>query len=124
MTYQQCEVPLGQTTVRCCRCYSDYWKFLKGQKTAHIAFDYSIEKAFFYRKYFNEEGILYHFCINCLYELTATVPMVLISFEIQTKVCGLCLWRFKQNRIPLGEVCSACVDAVLQHIGSRFFEHV
>ena len=53
---------------------AEYWKELKEKAKPYVPFDYSIEKVFTYRKYFANDNLLYHFCINCLYEVINNIP--------------------------------------------------
>ena len=73
--YRDCVIPLSNTTVKSCKCYVEYWKLLKQLKIPFCQFDYALEKAFTYRKYFADDKVLYHFCINCLHEVITNIPM-------------------------------------------------
>lgn len=119
--YQQCYIPLSSTCVKSCRCYGEYWKSLKAKNVEYVEFDYSIEKAFSYRKYFEEDAILYHFCINCLHEIAVTIPITVINFEIYLRKRGLCIHKFKNNALTLGDVCGKCVNLIIDRFSSEFF---
>ena len=119
--YQHCYIPLSSTCVKSCKCYVEYWKSLKGKNVEYAEFDYSIEKAFSYRKYFEEDAILYHFCINCLHEIAVTIPITVINFEIYLRKRGLCIHKFKNNALTLGDVCGKCVNLIIDRFSSEFF---
>ena len=119
--YQQYYIPLSSTCVKSCRCYEEYWKSLKAKTVEYVEFDYSIEKAFSYRKYFEEDAILYHFCINCLHEIAVTIPITVINFEIYLRKRGLCIHKFKNNALTLGDVCGKCVNLIIDRFSSEFF---
>ena len=118
--YQSFFVPMGNTTVKTCRCYQNYWKQLKLSTSPIIEFNYAIERSFSYRKYFSHEGLLYHFCINCLYDIACSIPIKIIEFEMQKGHMG-CIFKFRHNGISLGESCSACVNYLIRHYSGMFF---
>ena len=119
--YRDCVIPLSNTTVRCCKCYVEYWKQLKEAKITFCEFNYSLEKAFTYRKYFENDKILYHFCINCLHEVISNIPMRIFEFELMMKNRGGCIYMYKNNQISLGECCSICINFVILRFTSCFF---
>ena len=50
-----CLIPLKDFSVKCCKCYVDYWKSLRhsnDNKSSIIDYDYSIEKVKSFRKFF------------------------------------------------------------------------
>ena len=51
------------------------WIQLKDLSFPVVEFDYSVEKAFSYRKYFPHDRMLFHFCINCLNEIVNSIPL-------------------------------------------------
>ena len=119
--YQDCCIPLSDTVVKRCKCYVEYWKRLKERKNPFVQFDYSIEKAFTYRKYFKDDNLLYHFCINCLHEVTMNILMNIIQFEVFMRRRAACIFKFKQNSIPLGEVCCVCINLIVHCFSCNFF---
>ena len=50
----QCEslILMKITTIKSCKCYTEYWKKMKMSTFSYVEFNYSIEKTFSYRKYF------------------------------------------------------------------------
>ena len=122
--YQHCHIQLSSTWVRSCRCYEQYWKSLKAANVQYVQFDYSIEKAFSYRKYFHEDAVLYHFCINCLHQITTAIPTIVINWEIFLRKRGLCVHKFKNNTLPLGEVCTNCVNLIVGRFGGDFLINI
>ena len=73
----QCEslIPLKITTIKSCKCYTDYWKTMKMSTFPYVEFNYSIEKTFSYRKYFYRQDLFYHFCdfTTVSYDLRFTI---------------------------------------------------
>ena len=66
----QCEFFLLKiTTIKSCKCYTEYWKTMKMSTIPFVEFDYSSEKTFSYRKYFYHQDLFYHVCINCFFEI-------------------------------------------------------
>ena len=119
--YKECFIPLTNTTIKSCKCYAKYWKELRGKKNPFLQLDYSVEKAFTYRKYFGDDKILYHFCINCLHEIIANVPMRIFEFELTMKGRAGCIFKYKHNSIPLAECCCSCINFVIHRFSSNFF---
>ena len=111
--YKHCLIPLSSTGVKSCRCYKDYWKPLRAANVPYVQFDYSIEKAFSYRKYFDEDAILYHFCINCLHQIVIAIPTTVINMEIFLRKRGLCIHKVKNNTFTLGEMCTNYVNLII-----------
>ena len=118
--YKSFLVPIGNTSVKSCRCYQNYWRHLKLSTSQFIEFNYSIEKAFSYRKYFPYDGLLYHFCINCLFDVVSSIPIRIIELEMQSGHMG-CIFKFRQGSMVLGQSCTACVNYSVRHYSSMFF---
>ena len=74
-------IPMYITTVKSCRYYRDYWKAIKMSTSPYVEFNYSIEKTFCYRKYFYHQNLLYHFCINCFFDIVLSIPIKIIEYE-------------------------------------------
>ena len=85
-------IPFKDTSVKCCKCYVDYWKLLREntKKDLHFKFDYSIEKVKSFRKYFYDDKTLFHFCIDCFGRIMTTVPFSLVEFAIRFRHRGGC----------------------------------
>ena len=118
--YRIINVPLHKTVIKSCKCYEEYWKELKEKAKPYIPFDYSIEKVFTYRKYFANDNLLYHFCINCLYEVISNIPKAIIECELIIKGRLSCIFKYKLNDIPLGEICCLCVNFIIHRFSSNF----
>ena len=118
--YQSYLVPMSNTTVKTCRCYEKYWRQLKVLTFPVVEFNYAIEKSFSYRKYFPHEGLLYHFCINCLNDIVNSIPLRIIEFEMQKGHIG-CIFKVRYHCILLGQSCPACVNYIIRRYSSMFF---
>ena len=121
--YQSFLIPMENTTVKTCRCYYNYWQQLKLSTYPIVEFNYSIERSFSYRKYFFHEGLLYHFCINCLFDVVCSIPMQIMEIEMQRGHMG-CIFRFRHKTMPLGEACSACINYSIRHYSRLFFTEI
>ena len=110
-------IPIKITTVKSCRCYSEYWKTIKMSTFPYVEFNYSIEKTFSYRKYFYRQNLLYHFCINCFFEIVLSIPMEIIEHEnLKGHMCCI-----KYASMVLGECCPICVNYTIEHYSMMFF---
>ena len=118
--YQSFLVPMQITTVKSCRCYQGYWRALKMSTSPYFEFNYSIEKAFSYRKYFSQQGLLYHFCINCFFDIVSSIPMRIIEYDMLRGHMG-CIFKFRHKGMVLGECCSKCINYSVQHYSTMFF---
>ena len=122
--YEQHLIPMTETVIKSCKYYESYWVKLKELKFPVIEFDYSVEKAFSYRKYFSNDKILFHFCINCLNEIISNIPLRIIEFEITRKGNMQCIYKVKHNIMPLGQCCYSCINFVIHRYSSCFFKTV
>ena len=77
-------------SVKCCKCYVDYWKLLRinQDKKDYFMFDYSIEKVKSFRKYYCDDKTLFHFCIKCFDAILYSVPFSIVHFEINQRKRG------------------------------------
>ena len=118
----ECEslIPINITTIMSCRCYSEYWKAMKMSTFPYVEFNYSIEKTFSYRKYFYYEDLLYHFCINCFYDIVLSLPIMIIEYENLRGHMG-CL---KNQSLLLSECCPICVNYTVKHYSTMFFTRI
>ena len=98
----------------------EYWKELKDKAKPYVPFDYSIEKVFTYRKYFANDNLLYHFCINCLYDVIDHIPKAKIEVEFIINGRLSCIFNYKLNAIPLDEICCLCVNFIIHRFSSNF----
>ena len=115
----ECEslIPIDITTIMSCRCYSEYWKTIKMSTPLYVQFDYSIEKTFSYRKYFYHQNLLYHFCINCFFDIVLSIPMNIIEDENLRGYMG-CI-RYKT--MLLDDCCPMCVNYIIKYYSAMFF---
>ena len=118
--YQSFLVPMQITTVKTCRCYVNYWIQLKRSTSPYVEFNYSIEKSFSYRKYFSQQGLLYHFCINCLFDIVSSIPMRIIEYEMVRGHMG-CIFKFRHKGMALGESCRTCINYTVKYYSTMFF---
>ena len=59
--------------VTCCGCYENYWNGIRKSNETMYNFDYSIEKTKSFRKFFQQEMILFHFCDRSYFNLLLLV---------------------------------------------------
>ena len=123
MNHYESLIPMYITTVKSCRCYKKYWKAIKMLTSPYVEFDYSIEKTFSYRKYFYHQNLLYHFCINCFFDVVSSIPMRIIEHEILRGHMG-CIFKIRHKSIMLGECCPICVNYTIKHYSTMFFTTV
>ena len=97
--YQSHLIPLIDTVIKTCPCYENYWIQLKKVSFEVVEFDYRVEKAFSYRKYFPSDRMLFHFCINCLNEIISSIPFRVVEFEMCDGFIQ-CIYKTKHNIIP------------------------
>ena len=109
---------LNQTTVKSCKCYEQYWKTMKTSAFPFVEFNYSIEKTLSFRIY--RQDLLYHFCINCFYDIVLSIPMEIIEYENLKGHMGC----FKYKSMVLGEPCPMCVNYIIEYYSIMFFTTV
>ena len=115
----QCEslIPIRTTTIKSCKCYTDYWKTIKKLTFPYVEFNYSIEKTFSYRKYFYRQDLFCHFCINCFFEIVLSIPLDVIEHENLNAHMGC----FKSAKILLeNDCCPGCVNYIIEHYSTMF----
>ena len=116
----QCEslIAIRTTTIKSCKCYTEYWKTIKKITFPYVEFNYSIEKTFSYRKYFHRQDLFCHFCINCFYEVVLSIPLDVIEHENLNGHMGC----FKSEKILLeNDCCLGCVNYIIEHYSTMFF---
>ena len=116
-------IPVIDTVIKTCPCYENYWIKLRNATFEVVEFDYGVEKAFSYRKYFPSDRKLFHFCINCLNEIISSILFHVVEFEMRHGFSH-CIYKIKHNVIPVGHCCSACINFVIHRFGYRFFKTV
>ena len=108
-------------SVKCCKCYVDYWKSLRQLKGIRkIDHDSSIEKVKTYRKYYPEDKELLHFCIDCFKRVMFTIPMSVIIFEMRFHSRACCVGYFLLGEKMCDEICDTCVNFVIKIFNSDF----
>ena len=115
----QCEsiILIKKTTIKSCKCYTDYWKTIKKSTFRYVEFNYSIEKTFSCRKYFSRYDLFCHFCINCFYEVVLIIPLDVIQDENLNGHMG-CL---KSGKTLLkDDCCVTCVNYIIEHYDTLF----
>ena len=108
---------LRQTTVKSCKCYEQYWKTMKTEVFPFVEFNYSIEKTLSFRIYFSGKSCLYHFCINCFYDVVLSIPMEIIDYENLKGHMGC----FRLKSMLLGDCCQTCVYYIIEHYSMLHF---
>ena len=121
MNHYESLIPMYITTVKSCRCYKKYWKAIKMLTSPYVEFDYSIEKTFSYRKYFYRQNLLYHFCINCFFDIVLSIPMKIIEDE---NLRGHMSCIKNASMVFGGDCCTICVNYIIKHYGAMFFTTV
>ena len=102
-------------SVKCCKCYVDYWKSirkLKGSNT--VEHDSSIEKVKTFRKYFPEDKLLLYFCTECFQRVLLTIPLNDVISEVLSRSRGMCVGYFIINEKSCDEICDACTMFVVE----------
>ena len=111
------------TTVKSCRCYTEYWKSIKMSTPPYVEFDYSIEITLSYRKYFHHQNLLYHFCINCFSYVVSSISTKIIEDEILRGHIG-CIFKNRHESMALSNCCRLCVNYIIKHYSTMFFTTV
>ena len=106
---------LNQTTVKSCKCYEQYWKTMKTSAFPFVEFNYSIEKTLSFRIY--RQDLLYHFCINCFYDIVLSIPMEIIEYENLKGRMGC----FRLKSMLLGDCCQMCINDIIEHYSMMHF---
>ena len=115
----QCEslILMKITTIKSCKCYTEYWEKMKMSTFSYVEFNYSIEKTFSYRKYFYFQDLLYHVCINCFFEIVLSIPLDIIEHENLKGHMGC--FKFG-NMLLQDDCCPRCVNYILEHYSTMF----
>ena len=117
-----CLIPFKEISVKCSKCYVDYWKSLReSSKLKIIEHDYSIEKVKTYRKYFVEEKTLLHFCLDCFKTITVSIPLSGVISEMKLCSRGGCVAAVLLGDITFEEICSCCVNFIVERFANNEF---
>ena len=114
-------LPFNDISVKCCKCYVNYWKSireLKGSNT--VQHDSSIEKVKTFRKYFPEDKLLLYFCIECFQKVLVTIPLYDIISEMQHRLRGGCVGYFMINERLCDEICDSCIMFIVEKFNNDF----
>ena len=121
-------IPFKDVSVKCCKCYADYWRSLRKDqdKKDCFHFDYSIKKVKSFRKYFSEERTLFHFCINCFNVIMCSIPISIVEFEVNQRKRGGCVANIllgnEIGRNGLSEkICNGCINFVIERFSKDDF---
>ena len=108
-------LPFNDISVKCCKCYVDYWKSIRELKGKNmIQHDSSIEKIKTFRKYFPEDKLLLYFCIECFQRVLVTIPLRDVVSEMRFRSRGGCIGYFLINEKMCDEMCGACIMFVFE----------
>ena len=108
-------ISLHLTTVKSCRCYEQYWKTIKSNSFPFAEFNYSIEKTLSYR--ICHQDSLYHFCINCFYEIVLSIPIEIIENENLKGRMGC----FTLKNMLLHDCCQMCFKDIIERYSILHF---
>ena len=116
-------IPFKDTIIKCCKCYVDYWKSLRGKATeySYFKFDYSIEKVKSFRKFVQDDKTLFHFCIDCFNCIMIDVPISLVEFEIRFRRGGGCIANALMGNEPIENICNGCINFVIEKFSEDKF---
>ena len=120
---QEYLVPFKEISIKCCKCYGGYWKLLRKEQNQkdYFKFDNSIEKVKSFCRYFSDDGILFHFCINCFNIVMSSVPISVVMFEINHKKRGGCVANVLLGNESIDKVCNGCINFVVERFSSDSF---
>ena len=113
---EDCFIPLKSTSVKCFKCYVDYWKSLKERSSTGSCFkhDYSIEKVKSFRKYFCEDKTLFYFCIDCFKSIMVSILISFVDFEMRFGQRGGCVAGILRGEETLENICNSCINFVIE----------
>ena len=116
-------ISFKDTTIKCCKCYVDYWKSLreKTKEYSYFKFDYSIKKVKSFRKFFQEDKTLFHFCIDCFGCVMIAVPISLVEFEIRFRCRGGCIANALMGNQSIENICNGCVNFIIERFSEDKF---
>ena len=116
-------ISFKDTTIKCCKCYVDYWKSLR-EKTKEYSYfkcDYSIEKVKSFRKFFQEDKTLFHFCTDCFGCVMIAVPISLVEFEIRFLRRGGSIANALMGSQSIENICNGCVNFIIERFSEDKF---
>ena len=116
-------IPFKDTSVKCCKCYVDYWKLLREntKEYSYFKFDNSIKKVKSFRKYFYDDKTLFHFCIDCFSRVMSTAPILLVEFEICFCRGGDCIANALMGNESVENICNSCINFVIDRFSKDDF---
>ena len=104
--------------VKCCGCYENYWNGIRKSNETMYNFDYSIEKNKSFRKFFQQEMILFHFCESCLKKAIFNIQFVIVSFREYffqqfnkfLVADDTCIADFLNGKTNVKNICNDCIQ--------------
>ena len=75
-----------------------------------------------YRKFYQEDGVLFHFCMDCFGLLLRSVSFGLVEFEIRFRCRSGCVASVLMGGDSL--VCDSCVNFVIENFSGDYFKTV
>ena len=111
----ECVFPFNEISVKCCKCYVDYWKSLRELKRSNtVQHNDSIEKVKTFRKHFPEDKTLLYFCIKCFQKVMVTIPLSVIVSEMRFHSRGGSVGYFLIGEKNCDEICDSCITFVVE----------
>ena len=108
-------LPFNDISVKCCKCYVNYWKSIRELKGSNIVqHDSSIEKVKTFRKYFPEDKLLLFFCVQCFQRVMDTIPLSAIVSEMRSRSRGGCVGYYLIDEKMCDEICESCIMFVVE----------
>ena len=116
-------IQFKDVSVKCCKCYADYWKSLRNDqsKKEYFHFDYSIEKVKSFRKYYCEDRTLFHFCIKCFNIIMCSIPISIVEFEINQHKRGGYVANILLGNETIEKICNGCINFVIERFSKDDF---
>ena len=103
-------------TIITCSCYSYQWSQIKHTKDESWKFD-EIEKGKeSFRKFIYQEKSIFHCCHSCFEKSIKTNPFTVSS----TETVGHCLLFIIKGKVPIAQVCNACIWFFIQNFKQEF----
>lgn len=112
---------LNEISIASCKCYQYYWRSMKKSNKENLVFDRSIERFKSFRKYFEEEKNLFHFCINCFNELVMNIPIDILKFEVNQRQRGDCILQNTLGLMEDEDVCKSCINFIIRNFSGNCF---
>ena len=118
-TYQT--VNLNEISIASCKCYQYYRRNILKKNNEETVFDRSTERFKSFRKYFEEEKKLFHFCINCFNELVLNILIEILKFEVNQRERGECILQNTLGLMEDEDVCKSCINFIIRNFSGNCF---